>query len=67
MNTLTSIFSSPNIGKLLQALAGVIVVLAAHSGTLPAGLEEYRQWIELAAYVLTGTALVRVDPKSKDQ
>lgn len=65
MKTLITLIHTDNKWKVVTAIAGVIVLLAEYTGTLPAPLEQHRDWIELAAYVITGLALIHIDPKNE--
>lgn len=61
--TLVTLIHSENRAKVVTALFMAVVLIADYSGTLPAPLEAYRDWIELAAYIILGLSLVHIDPK----
>lgn len=63
--TYATLLHPENRNKVISAVLGAIVLLANYSGTLPALVQPYRDWIELAAYVIVGLNLVHVDPKKE--
>lgn len=61
--TLITLLHAENRNKVLSIVLGAVVLAAEYTGTLPAKLEQYRDWLELASFLIIGLNLLHIDPK----